>query len=232
MSKTRYSPNAGNETVKVNVISLLRDENMGTREFRNGKRSAKVRSPDGKTGDTCGKYPGVPYSGKGSAFCSTCFRQAYGDDAHKAALAAYKQRYDVGPRVKCEGRDKGKVCPNYTDHESGIRGALTKTGMTKGNARELMREDAIISRIVAAFDKARQCLPCFKLDHPGHAKTLENITSSDDDPCVGSACESRLPRVPHSGGLCQSCLDAIVERNAAECPAIDCPAPPAKRRRC
>ncbi len=93
-----------------------------------------------------------------------------------------------------------------------------------------MRNDSIISLIVAEFNKARQCLPCFEKDHPDHPKTLENIASCDDDPCIGPVCESGLPRVPNSGGLCKPSrwLDAFVERNAAECPAIECPAPPAK----
>jgi hypothetical protein len=204
------------------------------------------KGPNGKTGTSCGKARGDAFSGKGFAFCSSCFLSVYGVEAHKAASAARQQREhagrallrDVGgpgrskPNLKCMGRGKGKVCPNLIVHKSGILGALKKTGMKDGQCRKLMREDPIISRIVAAFNKARQCLPCFLKDHPDHANTLENITSCDDGPCVGPECDSGLPRVLNSGGLCKPCFDAFVERNAAECPAIECPAPPAKRPRC
>jgi hypothetical protein len=192
------------------------------------------KGPNGKTGTSCGKSRGDAYSGKGFAFCSSCFLNAYGVDAHNAAKAAIRHARNVGGpgrRDKCMGRGQGKVCPNLIVHKSGILGALIKTGMKDGRCRKLMRNDTIISLIVAEFNKARQCLPCFLEDHPDHAKTLENITSCDDGPCVGPACDSSLPRVPNSGGLCKPCFDALVERNAAECPAIECPAPPAKRPR-
>jgi hypothetical protein len=57
--------------------------------------------------------------------------------------------------------DEGKVCPNNIVHKSasGIRGALKKTGMNDGQCRKLMRNDSIISLIVAEFNKARQCRP-------------------------------------------------------------------------
>ena len=195
------------------------------------------KGPDGKTG-TCGKSRGTEFSGKGFAFCSSCFLSAYGVEAHKAAKAARQQRdyaaSNVGgpgnSKVKCKGRGKGKVCPNLITHKSGIRGALKTTGMKDGQCKRLMRNDSIISLIVAEFNKARQCLPCFLKDHPDHARTLENITSCDDGPCVGPECDSGLPRVPNSGGLCKPCLDAFVERDAAECPAIECPAPKRPRR--
>jgi hypothetical protein len=204
------------------------------------KRKSPARpckGPDGKTG-TCGKPLGVAFSGKGVNFCSPCFLNAYGVEAHKAAKAARQQReyaaLNVGgpgnSKAKCMGRGKGKVCPNLIAHKSGIRGALKTTGMKDGQCKRLMRNDSIISLIVAEFNKARQCLPCFLKDHPDHARTLENITSCDDDPCVGPACKSGLPRVPNSGGLCKPCLDAFVERDAAECPAIECPAPKRPRR--
>jgi hypothetical protein len=128
----------------------------------------------------------------GSPRCTTCYKDAIGDRAYKEVL---RERHNA-LGSQCVGTKKnGMACKSRVCEQLGILAALRRTGTTSSGAREAMKKEASIQRIVFQYDNSRLCLRCFKSTYTGLGKELKSLTTcdADDDSCH---------RVAVHNGLC------------------------------
>jgi hypothetical protein len=99
------------------------------------------------------------YSIDSSPRCTKCYQAAKGEEAYKTLLreryeaTLLRERHEV---PLCVGiSKKGMACKYRVCEKGGIRKALRNTGVTSSEAREAVRTEPSITRIVDAYTKSR-----------------------------------------------------------------------------
>ena len=145
---------------------------------------------DVQTGKPCTRKSQTGCSIDGSPRCRMCYKAAVGAADYKALL---RERLDALP--KCVGTYKGRACKSRTGDGRGLLAALRRTGVTSAEAREAVKTEDCIRRLVGHYDDSKLCVRCFKREHRDLGEQLKNLTMCNDD---AGSCK----RIAFHHGLC------------------------------